>query len=150
MFFLLFIAITYYKILQIICILQPFNDHIPYFDLFSQPPFWRQIPQCYHSFLLLVHHDFYRTIILRHQLRMNSRHAPQGGIASPFQFTAMTRRIASSPFVIILKIALRSAHTPSVHAVSMQTRHKFCRKPTLPLTHRLFFIGTIIALSSAT
>jgi hypothetical protein len=48
MFFLLFIAITYYKILQIICILQPFNDHIPYFDLFSQPPFWRQIPQCYH------------------------------------------------------------------------------------------------------
>ena len=69
MFFLLFIAITYYKILQIICILQPFNDHIPYFDLFSQPPFWRQIPQCYHSFLLIVHHDFYRTIILRHQLR---------------------------------------------------------------------------------
>ena len=34
---------------------------------------------------------------------------------------AITRFIASSPLVIMLKIALRSAQIPNVHAVSTQT-----------------------------
>ena len=140
MFFLLFIAITYYKILQIICILQPFNDHIPYFDLFSQPPFWRQIPQCYHSFLLLVHHDFYRTIILRHQLRHEFPACSTGRncLAFPVHCNDTPDRV----------LPRRSANRnrPRKHGrYQCRRRHKFCRKPTLPLTHRLFFIGTIIA-----
>lgn len=52
---------------------------------------------------------------------MNSRHAPQGGTAFPSLSMAITRLTASSPFVIMLKTALRSAHTPNQQAVSTQT-----------------------------
>ena len=42
-------------------------------------------------------------------------------MAFPSLSIAITRLIESSPFVIILKIAFLSAHTPNVHAVSTHT-----------------------------
>lgn len=121
MFFLLFIAITYYKILQIICILQPFNDHIPYFDLFSQPPFWRQIPQCYHFIF----------------------DTSRGRITATAAFCKSSQIF---PFCFSLclfppQARAKRALLPTVQAA----RSLMAPEKQMTLTHRLFFIGTIIA-----
>ena len=66
-----------------------------------------------------------------------SRHAPQGGPVQPSRMIVRTRRIASSPLVIMLRIALRSAQIPSVQAYPRRRPYRFFPRTTpLQLRHR--------------
>ena len=52
---------------------------------------------------------------------ISSRQAPQGAPLPSLGGMQSTRSISYSPFVIMLKIAFRSAQIPSVEQVSTQT-----------------------------
>ena len=86
------------------------------------PPCGGQISQGDDFFVLAVQHNLHRAVILRHELchKLPAGLTGRHGLAV-FLSIAITLRTASSPWVIMLKMALRSAQISNEHAVSTQT-----------------------------